>query len=106
ILSALRAHGVEIADVILHVGAGTFKPVEVDDPAQHVMHEEWYEVPALAARQIASARSRGAKTWAVGRHPYARSRARQPQMEPSRRAAMKPASSSVRRTRSARSIIC
>src|SRR6185312_16278905 len=39
ILSELRAHGVEIADVILHVGAGTFKPVEVDDPAQHVMHE-------------------------------------------------------------------
>ena len=66
ILSGLRAHGVEIADVILHVGAGTFKPVEVDDPAQHVMHEEWYEVPALAAQQIATARSRGARTWAVG----------------------------------------
>lgn len=66
ILNELTARSVEIADVILHVGAGTFKPVEVDDPAQHVMHEEWYEVPAITAQRLARARERGAKTWAVG----------------------------------------
>lgn len=66
ILDRLCARGVEVADVILHVGAGTFKPVEVDDPAEHVMHEEWYEVPAPTAQHIARARARGAGIWAVG----------------------------------------
>lgn len=66
ILNQLSAHGVNVADVVLHVGAGTFKPVEVDDPAQHVMHEEWYEVSELAAERIAKVRARGARTWAVG----------------------------------------
>ncbi|HEY8309112.1 MAG TPA: tRNA preQ1(34) S-adenosylmethionine ribosyltransferase-isomerase QueA, partial [Gemmatimonadaceae bacterium] len=66
ILDALGARDVKIADVVLHVGAGTFKPVEVDDPADHVMHEEWYEVPEATAQLIANARTRGARTWAVG----------------------------------------
>jgi S-adenosylmethionine:tRNA ribosyltransferase-isomerase len=66
ILNRLRENGVEAADVVLHVGAGTFKPVEVDDPAQHVMHEEWYEVSESTARRLKDARSRGARTWAVG----------------------------------------
>lgn len=66
VLAKLQAKGVCIADVLLHVGAGTFKPVEVDDPAQHVMHEEWYEVAASTAQRIADARARGAHTWAVG----------------------------------------
>ena len=66
ILDQLHASGVSVADVVLHIGAGTFKPVEVADPAQHVMHEEWYEVPALTAQRLAEARSRGAHTWAVG----------------------------------------
>ncbi|MEO9020320.1 MAG: tRNA preQ1(34) S-adenosylmethionine ribosyltransferase-isomerase QueA [Gemmatimonadaceae bacterium] len=66
ILSALRGHGVEIADVVLHVGAGTFKPVDVDDPAQHVMHEEWYDVSEASVRCITAARARGAAVWAVG----------------------------------------
>ena len=66
ILTALRGNGVEIADVVLHVGAGTFKPVDVDDPAEHVMHEEWYDVPKAAARCITAGRARGAAVWAVG----------------------------------------
>ncbi|MEO7218178.1 MAG: tRNA preQ1(34) S-adenosylmethionine ribosyltransferase-isomerase QueA [Gemmatimonadaceae bacterium] len=66
ILTALGGNGVEIADVVLHVGAGTFKPVDVDDPAEHVMHEEWYDVPEIAARCITAARARGAAVWAVG----------------------------------------
>jgi S-adenosylmethionine:tRNA ribosyltransferase-isomerase len=66
ILSELHQRNVEVDDVVLHVGAGTFKPVEVDDPAQHVMHEEWYEVPSITAQRLAAARARGARAWAVG----------------------------------------
>ncbi|HKO14997.1 MAG TPA: tRNA preQ1(34) S-adenosylmethionine ribosyltransferase-isomerase QueA [Gemmatimonadaceae bacterium] len=66
LLDALAARGVARAEVVLHVGAGTFKPVEVDDPAAHVMHEEHYVVPAVAARTIAAARARGGRVWAVG----------------------------------------
>jgi S-adenosylmethionine:tRNA ribosyltransferase-isomerase len=66
LLSRLAARGVAIAEVVLHVGAGTFKPVEVDDPAQHVMHEEWYCVPEASARVINERRAAGGKLWAVG----------------------------------------
>lgn len=66
ILDDLATRGVEIADVVLHVGAGTFKPVETADPADHVMHEEWFSVPGGAARAVSSARERGASVWAVG----------------------------------------
>lgn len=66
LLAALDQGGVERVDVVLHVGAGTFKPVEVEDPAQHVMHEEWYQVTPAAADAIARARARGAHVWAVG----------------------------------------
>ncbi|OYV73424.1 MAG: tRNA preQ1(34) S-adenosylmethionine ribosyltransferase-isomerase QueA, partial [Gemmatimonadetes bacterium 21-71-4] len=66
LLDALAAKGVRRADVVLHVGAGTFKPVEVEDPAQHVMHEEWYAVSAPAAAAINAARAAGGRVWAVG----------------------------------------
>jgi S-adenosylmethionine:tRNA ribosyltransferase-isomerase len=66
LLVALERRGVKRADVVLHVGAGTFKPVEIDDPAQHVMHEEWYAVPTSTASAIAKARERKAAVWAVG----------------------------------------
>src|SRR5437870_4700011 len=52
VLERLAARGVARAEVVLHVGAGTFKPVEVDDPSRHVMHEEWYSVSPDAARAI------------------------------------------------------
>jgi S-adenosylmethionine:tRNA ribosyltransferase-isomerase len=45
IAQAPLARGVTRAEVVLHVGAGTFKPVETGDPAQHIMHEERYAVP-------------------------------------------------------------
>jgi S-adenosylmethionine:tRNA ribosyltransferase-isomerase len=51
---------------VLHVGAGTFKPVEVEDPSRHVMHEEWYSVSAEAARTINERRAAGGRVWAVG----------------------------------------
>ena len=66
LLDALAAKGVRRVDVVLHVGAGTFKPVEVEDPAQHVMHEEWYAVSAPAAAAINAARAAGGRVWAVG----------------------------------------
>lgn len=66
LLAALAARGVGRADVVLHVGAGTFKPVEVEDPALHVMHEEWYQVSAAAAQTLNETRRRGGHVWAVG----------------------------------------
>ena len=66
LLSALDARGVERIDVLLHVGAGTFRPVQDDDPAQHVMHEEWCEVSESAAAAMNAVRARGGALWAVG----------------------------------------
>jgi S-adenosylmethionine:tRNA ribosyltransferase-isomerase len=66
LLDTLERRGVERSDVLLHIGAGTFKPVEVDDPMRHVMHEEWYRVTRTEAERIESARARGARVWAVG----------------------------------------
>jgi S-adenosylmethionine:tRNA ribosyltransferase-isomerase len=66
LLARLAAKGVARAEILLHVGAGTFKPVEVDDPAEHVMHEEWYSISEEAARTINARRSAGGKVWAVG----------------------------------------
>ncbi len=66
LLEALRRRGVRQVEILLHVGAGTFKPVEVDDPAAHVMHEERFVVTADAAAAIGAARSEGGSVWAVG----------------------------------------
>jgi S-adenosylmethionine:tRNA ribosyltransferase-isomerase len=66
LLAALNANGVARADVLLHVGAGTFRPISVDDPRQHVMHEEWFQVPESTAQTINSTRSDGGAVWAVG----------------------------------------
>ena len=66
LLDSLASKGVARADVVLHVGAGTFKPVEVDDPANHVMHEESYWIPGESASAINAVRGRGGKVWAVG----------------------------------------
>ena len=66
VLAALDARGVRRASVTLHVGAGTFQPVKVDDIAQHRMHSEWYEVPAATQQAIAELRARGGRLVAVG----------------------------------------
>ena len=66
LLAAIAERGVNRAEVVLHVGSGTFKPVEVDDPAQHVMHEERYTSPEITAEAHASARAEGGRVWAVG----------------------------------------
>ena len=66
LLAQLSARGVRRDEVVLHVGAGTFKPVEADDPAEHVMHEERYTIPEATARTWAETRAGGHRVWAVG----------------------------------------
>jgi S-adenosylmethionine:tRNA ribosyltransferase-isomerase len=66
LLDELSRRGVRRAEVLLHVGAGTFKPVEVEDPAAHVMHEEWYAISTEAAESIRATREHGGGVWAVG----------------------------------------
>jgi S-adenosylmethionine:tRNA ribosyltransferase-isomerase len=66
LLAALDARGVRRVDLVLHVGAGTFKPVEVEDPAEHPMHEESYELSAESARTLNHIRETGNKIWALG----------------------------------------
>lgn len=66
LLARLDAKGVERVNILLHVGAGTFRPVSDDDPSQHVMHEEWCEVSAEAATRLNAVRARGNKIWVVG----------------------------------------
>jgi S-adenosylmethionine:tRNA ribosyltransferase-isomerase len=66
ILENLSSKGVRRADLILHVGAGTFKPVDTEHPADHVMHEESYILPAGTADVLNETRRSGGKIWAVG----------------------------------------
>jgi S-adenosylmethionine:tRNA ribosyltransferase-isomerase len=66
LLAELSQRGVGRADVLLHVGAGTFRPVESNDPADHVMHEETFVVPAATAESVTATRDRGGRVWAVG----------------------------------------
>jgi S-adenosylmethionine:tRNA ribosyltransferase-isomerase len=66
LLAALDAHGVRQARVTLHVGAGTFQPVRVDDLSQHRMHSERYWLPEDTVRAIADTRAAGKRVVAVG----------------------------------------
>jgi S-adenosylmethionine:tRNA ribosyltransferase-isomerase len=66
LLSGIEAMGVRRVSVTLHVGVGTFRPVEGDDPAEHRMHSESYSVSREAAEAINGARAEGGRVWAVG----------------------------------------
>lgn len=66
VLSALDARGVRRTALTLHVGIGTFRPVEVEDPAEHELHQEWYEVTADTAEDVNDTRASGGRIWAVG----------------------------------------
>ena len=66
LLDALRAKRVELAWLTLHVGAGTFQPVRVDDLARHRMHRERYVIPVDTAAALVAARARGGRIVAVG----------------------------------------
>jgi S-adenosylmethionine:tRNA ribosyltransferase-isomerase len=66
LLQRIRAAGVEIATITLHVGLGTFMPVRVDDPLQHKMHSERYCIPTETAAAIERCREKGGRVIAVG----------------------------------------
>jgi S-adenosylmethionine:tRNA ribosyltransferase-isomerase len=66
LLDALQAKGVEFAFVTLHVGAGTFQPVRVDNVLEHQMHAEYIEVPADVVDKVNACKARGNKVIAVG----------------------------------------
>ncbi len=65
-LDALRAKGVQITYVTLHVGAGTFKPVRVENVKDHTMHSERYTVPQATVDAIRQAKANGGRVVAVG----------------------------------------
>jgi len=66
LLGELEGKGVRIVRLVLHVGVGTFRPVETDDPAEHRMHSEWYSVSPDAADALNAVRAAGGSIWAVG----------------------------------------
>lgn len=66
LLEALAAKGVERAFVTLHVGAGTFQPVRVEDIREHAMHSEWLEVDEEVCAKVRTARAAGRRVIAVG----------------------------------------
>ncbi len=66
LLARLKEKGAELAFITLHVGAGTFQPVRVDNVLEHKMHAEYIEVPAEVVAQIEATRARGGRVIAVG----------------------------------------
>lgn len=65
-MAKLKAKGADFAFVTLHVGAGTFQPVKVDEIADHIMHAEYIEVPASVVEQVKQTKANGGKVIAVG----------------------------------------
>ncbi len=66
LLDKIRAKGVEIIPVLLHVGLGTFRPVKVEDVTTHKMHSEYYSVSPESAQRINAVRAAGGRIIAVG----------------------------------------
>jgi S-adenosylmethionine:tRNA ribosyltransferase-isomerase len=66
LLQRLQAKGIERAFVTLHVGVGTFRPVEVEDITTHRMHQEWIELPGETATKIRQTQEKGGRILAVG----------------------------------------
>jgi S-adenosylmethionine:tRNA ribosyltransferase-isomerase len=66
LLNDLSSAGVLVEGLDLQIGPGTFKPVEVDDPAGHEMHPERYEIPSRLAALVEQVRNQGGRLWAAG----------------------------------------
>ena len=66
LLDEIRAMGVQVAEVLLHVGLGTFRPVQEEDLTHHVMHSEYYRVDEKAAETVNAAKREGRRVIAVG----------------------------------------
>jgi S-adenosylmethionine:tRNA ribosyltransferase-isomerase len=66
LLQTLQDQGVQLAYVTLHVGVGTFRPVEVENITQHQMHQEWIDIPPSTVTMIKSTQAQGGRVFAVG----------------------------------------
>lgn len=66
ILEQIRARGIEIAEITLHIGLGTFQPVRTEKVEDHKLHREQYEIPTEAAQAINRAKAEGRRVVAVG----------------------------------------
>ena len=66
LMDTIRAKGVNITEVTLHVGLGTFRPVQEDEIADHKMHSEWYSVSEETAQRIRDTKAAGHRVIAVG----------------------------------------
>jgi S-adenosylmethionine:tRNA ribosyltransferase-isomerase len=66
VLQALERRGVQLANITLHVGAGTFQPVRTENIQQHKMHSEWFNIPEATCQAIALTRQQGGRIVAVG----------------------------------------
>ena len=66
LIEKVKEKGVDIAEVTLHVGLGTFRPVKVENVLEHHMHSEFYMVSAEAAEKINATKDRGGRVIAVG----------------------------------------
>jgi S-adenosylmethionine:tRNA ribosyltransferase-isomerase len=66
LLQAFAERGIATANITLHVGAGTFQPVRVENLAEHRMHSEWFDVPEATVQAIARTRASGGRIVAVG----------------------------------------
>ncbi len=66
LLEDIRAKGIDVIPVMLHVGLGTFRPVQVDDVQKHVMHSEFYEVSKDSADRMNAVRKNGGRIICVG----------------------------------------
>ena len=66
LMDTIRAKGVNITEVTLHVGLGTFRPVQEDEIADHKMHSEWYSVSEETAKLIHDTKAAGHRVIAVG----------------------------------------
>jgi S-adenosylmethionine:tRNA ribosyltransferase-isomerase len=66
LLAVLAEVGIAFAHVTLHIGAGTFQPVQTEDLSAHTMHAEWYRIPNATTHAIDAARARGGRVVAVG----------------------------------------
>ena len=69
LLETLRQNGIEIEEVLLHVGLGTFKPVSEEDIEDHEMHSEYYEISQDTADRINKAKAEGRRIISVGTTP-------------------------------------
>ncbi len=66
LLEKLEQRGINRAFITLHVGVGTFRPVEVEDVTTHIMHEEWIEIPSETVEKIRTTKAAGGRIIAVG----------------------------------------